>query len=176
MGGGGNVYLVGMMGAGKTTVGKKLAKVLGQPFFDLDRVIEKANGVSVSTIFEIEGEAGFRHRESQALGQMATGVSQVIATGGGVVLSPLNRARLVQSGFVVYLQAGPELLFERTRHDKGRPLLKVSDPLTRIRTLVKQRDPLYREVSDLIVESGAGLNSTVAAIEKALKSDANPEC
>jgi shikimate kinase len=158
-----------MMGAGKTTVGKKLAKALGYPFVDLDRIIEKANGVSIATIFEIEGEAGFRLRESQALGQVAAGSSQVVATGGGVVLSPLNRSRLVQSGFVVYLHASPELLYERTRHDKARPLLRVSDPLVRIRTLVLQRDPLYREVSDMIAESGAGLNNTVAAIEKVLK-------
>lgn len=164
------LYLVGMMGAGKTTVGKKLAKTLGWGFLDLDRAIEKATGVSVATIFEIEGEAGFRSRESHALHQAACADRVVIATGGGVVLNPLNRAMLSETGLVAYLHARAELLYERTRHDKARPLLRVSDPLARIRTLVAQRDPLYREVSDIIVESGAGVNNTVAAIEKALKS------
>jgi shikimate kinase len=163
------VFLVGMMGAGKTTVGKKLAKTLGWAFADLDRVIEKSTGVTVATIFEIEGEAGFRSRESQALFQCGREEKQVVATGGGVVLSPQNRACLSAGGLVVYLHAAPELLYERTRHDKGRPLLQVADPLARIRTLVERRDPLYREVADIIAESGAGPGHTVGMISKILQ-------
>ncbi|MEW6163934.1 MAG: shikimate kinase [Pseudomonadota bacterium] len=165
-----NVYLVGMMGAGKTTVGRRLAKHLGWQFVDLDQNIEMLTGVSVATIFEIEGEPGFRLRESQALSLVAAAQHQIIATGGGVVLSPQNRARLAASGAVVYLHAAPDLLYARTRHDRGRPLLQVTDPLGRIASLVERRDPLYREVADIIVESKAGLNNTVTSIEKALES------
>lgn len=162
------VYLVGMMGAGKTTVGKKLAKAMGRQFVDLDQHIEKNTGVPVATIFEIEGEAGFRQRESQALAQLAGVGDQVVATGGGAVLSPCNRVRMAGSGIVVYLQAPPELLYARTKHDRNRPLLRVDDPLARIASLVEKRDPLYREIADVVVESGAGLNNTVNCILKAL--------
>lgn len=158
------------MGAGKTTVGKKLAKLIGWQFVDLDQVIEKLTGVSVATIFEIEGEAGFRQRESQALAQLVNEKRQVIATGGGVVLHPMNRARMAATGMVVYLRAAPDLLFARTKHDKARPLLQVADPLTRITSLVERRDPLYREVADVIVEANAGLNNTVNGIDRMLKS------
>jgi shikimate kinase len=159
-----------MMGAGKTTVGKRLAKAIGWQFVDLDQYIENATGVSVTTIFEIEGEAGFRQREAQALKQLATAGKMIIATGGGVVLDPINRARLGASGIVVYLRASPELLYERTRHDKSRPLLQVADPLARIAGLVEQRDPLYREVADTIIEANAGLTNAVNAIDRAISS------
>lgn len=158
------------MGAGKTTVGRRLSKSIGWPFVDLDQYIENATGVSVTTIFEIEGEAGFRQREAQALKQLATAGKMVIATGGGVVLDPINRARLGASGIVVYLRASPELLYERTRHDKSRPLLQVADPLARIAGLVEQRDPLYREVADTIIEANAGLTNAVNAIDRAISS------
>lgn len=164
---GANVYLVGMMGAGKTTVGKRLAKQLDLKFIDLDQYIEKSTGVSVATVFEIEGESGFRMRESQALAQLALEQNAVIATGGGAVLNPLNRACMQASGFVVYLHAPPDLLYARTRHDKSRPLLQVADPLGRIASLVEKRDPLYREIADLVVESSAGVNNTVNCIESA---------
>lgn len=163
-------YLVGMMGAGKTTVGKKLAKRLNLHFVDLDHEIERHTGVSVATIFEIEGESGFRQRETNALRQIAEGGAQIIATGGGVVLRPINRAILSCERSVVYLQATPELIYARTRHDTSRPLLQVADPLGRVRSLVCQRDPLYREVADIIVESGRPLGNTIEAIEIALKS------
>ena len=168
--GGGNVYLVGMMGAGKTTVGKKLAKILQRQFVDLDHLIEKSTGVSVATIFEIEGEAGFRQREMLALAQVSAEPGLVVATGGGGVLNPINRTRLATSGFVIYLYAQPEQIYARTRHDKGRPLLQVADPLQRIRTLVERRDPLYREVADLVVMSGNGLGNTLNCIQSALES------
>ena len=157
------------MGAGKTTVGRKLSKATGWQFIDLDQSIEAATGVSVSTIFEIEGEAGFRQREAQGLKQFALSGNMVVATGGGVVLNPMNRALMTATGVVVYLHASPELLFERTRHDKTRPLLQVPDPLARITSLVEKRDPLYREVADITIESGAGVNNAVSAIARAIK-------
>lgn len=162
------VYLVGMMGAGKTTVGRKLAKSLEWQFVDLDQQVEQSTGVTVSTIFEIEGENGFRQRETNALIQAASETGFVVATGGGIVLSPANRARMAASGYVVYLHAPPEQLYARTKHDKGRPLLQVADPLARIRNLVEKRDALYREVADIVVESGIGPNNTVTCILKAV--------
>ena len=167
---GGNIYLVGMMGAGKTTVGKRLARQLERPFIDLDKVIEQATGVSVSTIFEIEGEAGFRLREMQSLGDAARQGGLVVATGGGAVLSPQNRACMQASGYVVYLHARPEMLYERTRHDKGRPLLQVANPLARITELVQKRDPLYREIAHLIVECHVGLGAIVNRIRQEVSS------
>lgn len=164
---GGRVFLVGMMGAGKTTIGKKLGKSLKADFVDLDRDIETATGVSVATIFELEGECGFRLREARALTHRATQSgdrAMVVATGGGAVLDPLNRARMQASGQVVYLHASPELLYARTRADKSRPLLQVADPLARIRALVERRDPLYREIADLVVESGSGLQQILQQI------------
>lgn len=157
------------MGAGKTTVGKKLAKRLDLQFVDLDHEIERLTGVSVATIFEIEGELGFRQREMNALKQATEGGAQVIATGGGVVLSAMNRAVLSRAGLVVYLQATPELIYSRTRHDSSRPLLQVADPLGRIKNLAWQRDPLYREVADIVIESGRPLGNTIEAVETALK-------
>ncbi|MEW6513810.1 MAG: shikimate kinase [Pseudomonadota bacterium] len=149
-----SLYLVGMMGCGKTTLGRRLAKESRLEFIDLDREIERRNGVSVATIFEIEGEAGFRLRESQMLAEVSGMDGLVIATGGGTVLSPANRARLLASRNVVYLHATANLLYSRTRNDRSRPLLQVEDPLAKIRVLVEQRDPLYREVADVIVEAG----------------------
>lgn len=167
-----SIILVGMMGAGKTTVGKKLAKKLDLQFVDLDHEIERHTGVSVATIFEIEGEPGFRQRETNALKQVIEAGRQIIATGGGAVLSAMNRAMLSRAGCVVYLQATPELIYARTRHDTGRPLLQVADPLGRIRNLVSQRDPLYREVADIVIESGkpqSTLGNTIEAVETALR-------
>ncbi|MDP1527613.1 MAG: shikimate kinase [Rhodocyclaceae bacterium] len=165
----GAICLIGMMGAGKTTVGKKLAKKLDLQFTDLDQEVERHTGVSVATVFEIEGELGFRQRETHALRQVIGRCNQIVATGGGVVLSPINRAILCGAGCVVYLQATPELIYSRTRHDTSRPLLQVADPLGRIRSLVSQRDPLYREVADIVIESGRPLGNTIEAIETALR-------
>jgi len=148
------IFLIGMMGSGKTTLGRRLAKESKLEFVDLDREIERRTGVSVATIFEIEGEAGFRFRETQLLSEISHLDGFVVATGGGTVLSPANRARLFASNGVVYLHAPANLLYARTRNDRSRPLLQVADPLGRIRQLVEQRDPLYREVADVIVEAG----------------------
>ncbi len=147
-----NIYLVGLMGAGKTTIGRQLARRLGRRFLDSDHEIEARTGVSIPTIFEIEGEDGFRRREAHTIGELIEESGIVLATGGGVVLNPDNRSALRESGWVVYLDVPPEMLFERTRNDRNRPLLRVEDPLRRLRELYAQRDPLYRETAHFIVE------------------------
>lgn len=149
-----NFILVGLMGAGKTTVGRLLAKHYGLAFKDSDHEIEARTGVKIPVIFEIEGEAGFRKREEAAIAELTALSGVVLATGGGAVLSPLNREALRNNGIVVYLRGTPEHLFERTRHDRNRPLLQTGDPLARLRELYQQRDPLYREVADIIVDTG----------------------
>jgi shikimate kinase len=159
------IFLIGMMGSGKTTIGRRLAREIGVSFLDLDREIERRNGVTISTIFEIEGEGGFRSRETQLLYELAQHKGQVMATGGGVVLNPLNRMRLMVSGCVIYLYATPGLLYSRTRHDKSRPLIQVPDPLNRITQLVVRRDPLYREVADAVIEAGNDMSDIVDQIK-----------
>lgn len=149
-----NIFLVGLMGAGKTTVGRQLAQRLRKQFIDADQEIVRRTGVPISTIFEIEGEDGFRAREAQALASLTALDDVVLATGGGVVLRPENRARLRARGFVLYLRAQPRDLFLRTRQDRARPLLQTGDPLRRLEELFALRDPLYREVADLVVDTG----------------------
>ncbi len=151
----GNLIIVGMMGAGKTTIGRLLARRLKRRFVDSDREVEQRCGVRISTIFEIEGEQGFRAREAQAIEQLTAERGIVLATGGGAVLLEENRRRLAASGTVVYLHARPEDLFERVRHDRSRPLLATADPLARLRELYAQRDPLYRSIADLVIDTGA---------------------
>lgn len=148
------LFLVGMMGAGKTTVGRQLAKRLGKTFFDSDREIESRTGVRVAVIFDIEGEAGFRRREAEAIEQISSLDDIVLATGGGVVLDPRNRELLKTRGFVIYLHAPPSVLWQRTHTDKSRPLLQGGDPREKLEALYTARDPLYREVADLVVETG----------------------
>jgi shikimate kinase len=146
------------MGSGKTTIGRSLAKRLNLIFVDSDKEIENRTGVSIPTIFEIEGEDGFRKREAQVIAECARQEGQVVATGGGVILRSENRANLRSSGFVVYLNVPAYTLWERTRHDRNRPLLQVDDPLLRLKELFVLRDPLYREVADLIVD-GSRINA-----------------
>lgn len=165
-----NLYLIGMMGAGKTTIGRQLARRLSKRFVDLDHELERRTGVRIPVIFEIEGEPGFRRRESQVLGELASESGLVVATGGGVVLDPDNRACLARSGLVIYLNVPPEVLFDRTRHDRNRPLLQVADPRARIEQLHAQRDPLYRQVADLVVTGGrCGPLAVIRQIEKELR-------
>lgn len=156
-----NIFLVGLMGAGKTSVGRLLAKRLGKRFIDCDHEIEARTGVRIAVIFEIEGEAGFRAREAQALDDLTAMSDIVLATGGGAVLLPENRAALAARGFVVYLRAQPRDVWQRTRHDKGRPLLQTDDPLGRLQELYELRDPLYREVADLVIDTGRQSLSTL---------------
>lgn len=153
------------MGCGKSTIGRRFAKDCRFDFLDLDREIEARNGVSVATIFEIEGECGFRARESQLLEDARLLTGKVVATGGGIVLRTENRARLVSSGTVIYLHASPKLLFTRLRNDRTRPLIQVADPLAKISELVERRDPLYREVADIVVEAGGEMNTVVDEIK-----------
>jgi len=140
-----------MMGAGKSTVGRLLARRLKLRFIDCDIEIERGCGVTVPLIFEIEGEAGLRARESEVLEELTTLQNVVLATGGGAVLDAANRRRLAAGGTVVYLCAEPEALYERVRQDRNRPLLATGDPLARLRELYVKRDPLYREVAHLVV-------------------------
>jgi len=150
----GSIFLVGMMGAGKTSVGRVLAKRLQKTFCDSDHVIEDRTGVKIPVIFEIEGEAGFRVRESAVMDELTALRNIVLATGGGAVLSEKTRERMRTRGMVVYLRASVRDLINRTRHDKNRPLLQATDPRARLTELYEKRDPLYREVAHLIVDTG----------------------
>jgi shikimate kinase len=149
-----SVFLVGCMGSGKSTIGRQLGRLLHRPFHDSDRVIEERTGADIPLIFEREGEAGFREREERILDELTSLPRIVLATGGGAVLSPASRERLHRRGFVVYLQAGLNQLIERTRGDRGRPLLQTADPRARLQEILQARDPLYREVAHLIVPTG----------------------
>ena len=162
-----------MMGAGKTTVGRQLAKKLGRTFHDSDQEIETRTGVRVAVIFDIEGEAGFRKRETQELKRLAALENVVLATGGGIVLNPDNRALLQARGLVIYLHAQPKDLWRRTRHDKSRPLLRSADPRTRVEELYRERDALYREVADLVVETG---RQSVNVLVNEILDRLGPEC
>ena len=150
----GNIFLVGLMGAGKTSVGRMLARRLNMEFFDTDAEIERITGVKIPLIFEIEGETGFRAREEKMIEQLSAMNGIVLATGGGAVIAETNRRFLKSRGRVIYLRAAPEDLWRRTRRDRNRPL-QTADPLGKLRTLHEQRDPLYREVADLIVDTGS---------------------
>lgn len=164
------LILIGMMGAGKTTVGKELARRHKVRFADCDHEIVARTGVSIPTIFEIEGEAGFRRRETQMIDELTRESDIVIATGGGVVTTPANRALMHERGIVIYLNVPPQILYERTRHDRNRPLLQVPNPRERIENLYRERDPLYRSVADIIVDGGRGNpGGMVRVIEKAIE-------
>jgi len=169
-----NIFLIGLMGAGKTSVGRILARRLGKTFYDVDHEIERSTGVKVPVIFEIEGEAGFRARESKVLSALVARRNIVLATGGGAVLAETNRRLLAQNGFVIYLRAGANDLWLRTRHDRNRPLLQTADPRAKLRELLAQRDPLYREIAHLVVETGnQSVNSLVHRLEQKLMQEAN---
>ena len=149
-----NIYLVGLMGAGKTTIGRQLAKSLGLPFYDSDKAIEESTGVDIPTIFEFEGEQGFRDREQKMLQQLTELKGIVLATGGGAILREENRKLLKENGIVIYLQCSIDRIMERTRRDTQRPLLKTADPKERIEQLYKEREPLYLNCADLVVDTG----------------------
>lgn len=149
-----NIFLVGLMGSGKTTVGRALAKRLGMRFIDSDHEIESRMGASISWIFEIEGEASFRKREADAIRDLTSRKGIVLATGGGAVIDPENRRYLRERGTVIYLRASVSSLLQRTMHDKNRPLLQTEDPQGKMEALSQQREPFYREVADITIDTG----------------------
>lgn len=155
------LVLIGLPGSGKSTVGRQLARRLGVPFADADQVIEQQLGCSIREFFDREGEAAFRDVEEATIARLMAAPEGVLSTGGGAVLRPANRKCLRASGHVIYLRSSPEEVFRRLRHDVNRPLLQVADPLTRLRELYAERDPLYRETSHFIIETGRPSVSTL---------------
>lgn len=151
-----NIYLVGPMGAGKTTIGRHLAEMLGRSFVDSDHEIERKTGASIPWIFEKEGEIGFRGRETATLQELCVQSNLVVATGGGVVTQRVNRQLLQRNGVVIYLYTPVEIQLQRTHRDRNRPLLQVENPEQKLRELFEVRDPLYREVADYIIETHQG--------------------
>ena len=149
-----NIFLIGLMGAGKSTVGRVLARKLNSRFIDSDHALEERCGVKIPTIFEMEGEAGFRKREAQIIEELTQEKGLILATGGGSVLLPENRRALSERGTVVYLHANPIELWHRTKGGEGRPLLQNGDPKAILENLYALRDPLYREIADHIIETG----------------------
>lgn len=150
-----NIYFIGLMGAGKTTIGRLLAKQMGREFYDSDHEIERKTGVKIPLIFELEGEVGFRKRETTAIEELSQLDKVVVATGGGAVLLEENRNHLKNTGKVIYLRAQVGDLYQRTRNDKSRPLLQGANPKLKLEQLYKARDPIYTALADYIVDTGA---------------------
>ncbi|WP_255409084.1 MULTISPECIES: shikimate kinase AroK [unclassified Alcanivorax] len=157
-----SLILVGPMGAGKSTLGRHLSQILDYPFFDSDRVIEEKTGADIPWIFDMEGEAGFRRREQEAIDELTRQDGIVLATGGGVVVTPANRDMLHERGCVVYLWTPVDVQLARTRNDKNRPLLQTADPRAKLEALFAERDPLYRQVSHHLVSTASGNLKKVA--------------
>lgn len=173
----GNIFLIGLMGAGKTSVGRHLASHLGKAFHDSDHEIEARTGVDIPLIFELEGEAGFRRREATVIADLTKRHGIVLATGGGAVLEPENRDNLSRNGLVIYLRASVKELWRRTQRDRSRPLLQTADPQARLQQLFEQRDPLYREIADIVIDtSKQPVNVIVHRLEDLIKKHANAHC
>lgn len=175
-----SVFLVGPMGVGKTTIGKVLAETMGLVFVDSDREIEAVTGADIPWIFDVEGEAGFRARESKMIEQLTARTGIVLATGGGAVLAEDNRRWLKQRGAVVYLRAPISQQIERTKRDKTRPLLQTANPAQKIRELMALREPLYQEVADLIVDTNrrgpkAACTEILRQLDELNRAAINPE-
>jgi shikimate kinase len=167
-----NIFLIGPMGVGKTTIGRHLARSLGLEFIDSDHVIEEKSGADIPWIFDIEGEAGFRRRERAAIEELTRRHGIVLATGGGAVLDRDNRADLDRHGTVVYLQASVDKILARTGKSRYRPLLQTVDPRARVEQILAEREPLYREIADIIVDTDRrGIRSTVNFILRHLSGD-----
>ena len=171
-----NIFLVGLMGAGKTTIGRLLARRLDMTFIDSDHEIEARTGATIPWIFEIEGEASFRRREADVIRELTAGSGIVLATGGGAVLDPASRALLAERGTVIYLRASVSSILQRTAHDKNRPLLQTADPRKKLEDLTAQREPLYREIADMVIDTGRpNVQSMVQTILDQLAVDAGRE-
>ena len=149
----GSFFLVGPMGAGKSTIGRNLARTLNLDFLDSDHVIEERTGVDIPLIFELEGEDGFRKRESAIIDELTARSQIILATGGGAILDPDNRRKLSSRGIVIYLETSVEQQLRRTSHDRNRPLLQTEDPKTRLEELMEIRGPLYAEVADWTIKT-----------------------
>ncbi len=165
-----NIFLIGLMGAGKSTIGKQLARDLGKDFRDSDSEIEKRTGVSIDVIFDIEGEQGFRRRETGMLRELVGERDIVLATGGGAVLAAENQQLLRDNGLIIYLRATAEHLAGRVRMDRRRPLLQSGDKLARIRELLTQREPIYQQLADMVIETNnRSIPRVVRQISKMVK-------
>ena len=158
-----NIYLIGLMGAGKSTAGRLLAQTMGREFYDSDDEIVKRTGASIPTIFEIEGEVGFREREQRMIAELCAKKSVILGTGGGAILREANREALKNTGWVVYLSTSPERLINRTRYDKNRPLLQTANPLSVLTQLYEVRHPIYQDLADIVITTGAGHVTHVVA-------------
>jgi shikimate kinase len=158
-----SLFLIGPMGAGKTTVGRRVAMQLGLDFHDLDHEIEERSGATITLIFELEGEAGFRKRETELLAEFSAKPGILLSTGGGAVLSADNRRHLRERGYVVYLETTIEQQLKRLAHDRKRPLLAAPDRRERLARLAAEREPLYRETADLVVPTGFNGSSGTTA-------------
>lgn len=167
-----NIFLIGLMGAGKTTIGRQIASELSLEFFDSDHEIENRTGVTITHIFDIEGETGFRKRETAILDELTTKKGIVLATGGGAILEAENRQFLMSRGTIIYLYADIETLLERTSKDRNRPLLQTEDPQAVLKELFEIRDPLYRETADIIIDTGK--DSARLALKEILEKLQNP--
>jgi len=167
-----NIFLVGPMGAGKSTIGRQLAEALSFRFEDSDHEIQRRTGVDIPTIFEYEGEEGFRNREQQVIAELTNQEGIVLATGGGAVLREVNRQHLTARGVVIYLHCSPEQQFARTNRDRNRPLIQTEDPLQSLRDIMAIREPLYRQVADLVVSTEKrGTASVVKEIRRRLETE-----
>ena len=153
MGSRSNIFLIGPMGVGKTTIGRVLARMMNLRFFDSDQEIELSSGANIPWIFDVEGESGFRERESRMISQLCQRRDIVLATGGGVILEKRNREVLCSNGTVVYLTAPIEKLVDRTKQDKNRPLLQTNNPKQKLIELFEARNPLYKDVSDVVIDT-----------------------
>jgi shikimate kinase len=162
-----NIFLVGPMGAGKTSIGRQLAEALGMEFHDSDHEIEARSGATIPWIFDVEGEEGFRKREQSMIDELSQRQNIVLATGGGAVLSDTNRKCLKTRGTVIYLSASIDQLLERTHRDRNRPLLQTENPRAKLEELMQIREPLYREVADIVLETDD--NSIRHAVNQIIK-------
>jgi shikimate kinase len=166
-----NVYLIGPMGSGKTTIGQRLARKLELEFLDCDRELEEQTGASVSLIFDVEGEEGFRERETAMLKKLSARDHVLIATGGGAVTTEANRKLLRESGLVVYLQTSVDQQLRRLRRDKSRPLLQTEDRREKLTRLAEKRNPIYEELADIVFPAqNSAVNAVAARLYEVIRS------